>query len=167
MFEGIKNFFRGVAFNTKAFAGLIMICLLFIIVFIIPGIYLLVKNHALNYQSDGTIVNKICNNSELDDISSNYCNLTITYPANDRKYTGVSVNNREDKTAVVSGYTVGQHLPVYYDRNNPRAFIIHLYRTKTIGIALLSVGLALITIICISYSLKYRKEIINQMNTNN
>ena len=41
--ESVKDFFRGIAFNARAFTGLILICLLFIIVFIIPGIYLSVK----------------------------------------------------------------------------------------------------------------------------
>jgi len=162
--ESVKDFFRGIAFNARAFTGLILICLLFIIVFVIPGIYLLVKKHALNYKSNGVITNKVCKKSEVD-LNTDVCNLTITYPARDRQYTGVNLDNYDDKTAVVSAYNVGQNIPVYYDVNNPRAFIINLYRTKTIGIALLSIGLALITITCISYSLKYRTQIISQLRS--
>jgi len=156
MFERIKNFLSGIAFDTKAVISVILLGILFIIVFIVPGIYLLAKKHALNYKSDATIVNSVCQPSEVKE-NVYVCNLTVQYPANDRQYTGVNLNDEVDNTSIASPYTVGRTIPVYYDRNNPRAFIIKQYQIKTLGVTLLSVGFALITILLISYSLKYRK----------
>lgn len=156
MFESIKDFFRGIAFNTKAFATLVLMCILFIICFIIPGAYLLIKKHTLNYKSDGTIMNSRCQQSEVDP-NEYVCNLTVEYPANDRTYTGVNVN---DVTTNQNEFTIGNSIPVYYDRDNPRAFIIRQYRLKTIAITLLCIGTILILMSLASYSLKYRKEVL-------
>lgn len=154
MFESIKNFFRGIAFNTNAFYTLILLCILFIIAFVIPGLYLLIKKHKLNYKSDGTIIDSLCQPSDIKE-DSYVCNLTINYPANDRTYTGITVDNN---TTSDNLYNKGAVIPVYYDKNHPRTFIITQYRYKTIGLVLLFIGFILITMSFISYSLKYRKE---------
>ena len=159
MFESIKNFFRGIAFNANAFYTLILFCILFIITFIIPGLYLLIRKHTLNYKSTGTITDSLCQPSDTKE-NSYACNLTINYPANDRTYTGVNVDSNTDSTNI---YSKGSTIPVYYDKNHPRTFIINQYRYKTIGIVLLVVGFILITMSLISYSLKYRKEINNNL----
>ena len=160
MFESIKNFFKNIAYNANAFYTLVLLCILFSICFIIPGMYLLIKKHTLNYKSDGTIIDSLCKPSE-EKPDSYVCNLTVNYPANDRTYTGVNVDNNTD---ILDTYNKGNNIPVYYDKNHPRTFIIRQYRLKTIGITLLCIGFVLITSACISYSFKYRKEVTNNLN---
>ena len=143
--------FSSIYFNLKGLTISVMICILWIIVLIVPGIYLIVKKHSYNTVSNGTITGSTCKQSSVD--SNNYiCNVSVNYPANNRSYTGVNIDQKG------SQYMTGTNIPVYFDANNPRSFIIYQYRLKTIGITLISLGAVMITITFISYSLKYRNR---------
>lgn len=147
----------GIYYNFKGILNSFMICLLWVIVFIVPGIYLIVKKHSFNTVSNGTITGSTCQQSAVD--SNNYvCNVSVNYPANNRTYTGVNVDQEGTQ------FVTGTNIPVYFDANNPRSFIIYQYRLKTIGITLISLGAVMIIITFIAYSLKYRRKVTQSVN---
>ena len=113
IYESIKNFFESIYFQLGAAAILFMLSLLWILVFIVPGIYILKKKRSFNYTSTGTIMNSICQQSEVKE-NTYVCNLSVQYDANNRTYTGVNIDEEES-----TPFKTGQTLPVYYDKNNP------------------------------------------------
>ena len=126
--------------NLSIFIILVALCVIFLI---IPGIYLLVRKHQFNYLTNGTIVNSNCNRSQFNN-NTNICNLTVNYPANNRQYTGVNID--ED-----GNYSTGDNVPVYYSGDAPRSFIIKNYRLKTTGIVLITLGIIFILMLFTSY----------------
>jgi hypothetical protein len=136
MFEEIFN----VLSNLSIFIILVALCVIFLI---IPGIYLLIRKHQFNYLTNGTIVNSNCNRSQFNN-NTNICNLTVNYPANNRQYTGVNIDE-------AGNYSTGDNVPVYYSGDAPRSFIIKNYRLKTTGIVLITLGIIFILMLFTSY----------------
>ena len=117
---------------------LIILITLYVILLIIPGVYLLYLKHKYNYTTNGIITNSDCVQSPLNN-TKNVCNLKINYPANNRKYTGIDIGEE-------GNFTSGQSVPVYYNSYTPRSFIIKHYQIKSIGIVMIALGLILILI---------------------
>jgi Protein of unknown function (DUF3592) len=138
--------FQEIYSSLSNFAILIIMIILCIILFIIPAIVLIYKIHEYNYKSSGVITDSQCSPSTINNKITT-CNLTINYPANNRQYTGVDVDEE-------GAYSNGNSVPVYYDNANPRAFIVKHYRIKTIGYVLLALGIIFISML-ITHYIKY------------
>jgi hypothetical protein len=126
---------------------LIILITLYVILLIIPGVYLLYLKHKYNYTTNGIITNSDCVVSPLNNTKT-VCNLKVNYPANNRQYTGIDVGEE-------GNYTTGQNIPVYYNSGTPRSFIVKHYQTKTFGIVIITLGIILILMNIIIYKNYY------------
>jgi hypothetical protein len=135
--------FNGIFSSISDFNILLIMILLCTLFFILPGMYLLFKTHKYNYKSSGTILTSDCIPSNLDE-KTKTCNLTVQYPANNRQYTGVDIDEE-------GNFSAGASIPVYYDNATPRSFIVNHYRIKTVGIVLFTLGVLFICMLVTHY----------------
>jgi hypothetical protein len=151
MFESIKRFFTEINWKTNHIASLVIATCIIIIFFIVPGIYFIANKNKFNTKTTGTIKTAECDNSLFNFINEDkiLCNLNVSYNTDKRSYTGINIS--ED-----GHYEQNDEIPIWYNSKDPRSFIIRQYQLKTIGISLLSVGIALIIIIWLWYSLVNR-----------
>lgn len=114
-------------------------------IFIIIGLFLLIKKNRYTNKVEATVKTATCNkitNAEQQPIIS--CALTLEYHVNGKLINGTLYTNDRE-------YKIGDKFPVYYNDQNPQDVLLKPSSNKMLGGILLGVGLVLILFTVLHY----------------